>query len=130
VLGAADAKVLVVEIRKLLAQNTTSGEARLALTKALLAIGDDTDVRSALETGVAWADLERLVEAQAAFPITSIVISHDMLSTFRIADQIVMIQDGQVVAAGTPDALRAHPDERVQKFIFAGAPPAPETKTP
>jgi len=73
---------------------------------------------------------DMIVEAQAAFPITSIVISHDMLSTFRIADQIVMIQDGQVVAAGTPDALRAHPDERVQKFIFAGAPPAPETKTP
>ena len=73
---------------------------------------------------------DMIVEAQAAFPITSIVISHDMLSTFRIADQIVMIQDGHVVAAGSPDALRAHPDERVQKFIFAGAPPAPETQTP
>ncbi len=73
---------------------------------------------------------DMIVEAQAAFPITSIVISHDMLSTFRIADQIVMIQDGHVLAAGSPDALRAHPDERVQKFIFAGAPPAPETQTP
>jgi len=73
---------------------------------------------------------DMIVEAQAAFPITSIVISHDMLSTFRIADQIVMIQDGHVLAAGSPDALRADPDERVQKFIFAGAPPAPEGETP
>jgi ABC-type transporter Mla maintaining outer membrane lipid asymmetry ATPase subunit MlaF len=63
---------------------------------------------------------DMIVEAQEAFPITSVVISHDMLSTFRIADQVAMVFEGRLLAVGTPDVLRAHPDERVQKFIFAG----------
>ncbi|MCA9543781.1 MAG: ATP-binding cassette domain-containing protein [Myxococcales bacterium] len=63
---------------------------------------------------------DMIVEASQTFDITSIVISHDMLSTFRIADKIAMIHKGELVAAGTPDELRACPDERVQAFIYAG----------
>ncbi len=63
---------------------------------------------------------DMIVEAQEAFPITSIVISHDMLSTFRIADQIVMVHRGRILAIGSPDELRSHPDPLVTAFIFAG----------
>lgn len=63
---------------------------------------------------------DMIVEAADAFDITSVVISHDMVSTFRIADHIAYLADGRVVAAGTPDALRASADPRVQRFIFAG----------
>lgn len=66
---------------------------------------------------------DMIVEANERFNITSIVISHDMLSTFRIADQIAMIHKGQLRIAGPPEALRASQDERVQAFIFAGAAP-------
>ncbi len=64
---------------------------------------------------------DMIVEASETFDITSIVISHDMLSTFRIADKIAMIYKGHLVAAGTPDELRGCPDERVQQFIYAGS---------
>jgi ABC-type transporter Mla maintaining outer membrane lipid asymmetry ATPase subunit MlaF len=64
---------------------------------------------------------DMIVEAAEKFDITSIVISHDMLSTFRIADKIAMIYKGELMAAGTPDQLRASPNERVQEFIYAGS---------
>jgi ABC-type transporter Mla maintaining outer membrane lipid asymmetry ATPase subunit MlaF len=64
---------------------------------------------------------DMIVEANERFQITSIVISHDMLSTFRIANKVALIHKGHLAAAGTPDELRACPDPRVQSFIFAGA---------
>ena len=64
---------------------------------------------------------EMIVEASERFQITSIVISHDMLSTFRIADQIAMVYHGNLVATGSPADLRASQDERVRGFVFAGA---------
>jgi ABC-type transporter Mla maintaining outer membrane lipid asymmetry ATPase subunit MlaF len=64
---------------------------------------------------------DMIVEAAEHFPITSIVISHDMLSTFRIADRVAMVYQGELAAFGTPDELRARTDPRVQAFIFAGA---------
>ena len=63
---------------------------------------------------------EMIVEAAENFDITSIVISHDMVSTFRIADQIALVHKGVLAAVGTPAELRASDDERVREFIFAG----------
>ncbi|MGK0359363.1 MAG: phospholipid/cholesterol/gamma-HCH transport system ATP-binding protein [Bradymonadia bacterium] len=64
---------------------------------------------------------DMIVEAAEKFDITSIVISHDMLSTFRIADKIAMIYKGELLASGTPDQIRASPHPRVQEFIYAGS---------
>jgi ABC-type transporter Mla maintaining outer membrane lipid asymmetry ATPase subunit MlaF len=64
---------------------------------------------------------DMIVEASNNFDITSIVISHDMRSTFRIADQVIMIKDGELVIAGTPNDLRSSDDPRVKAFIFAGS---------
>ncbi|MCB9546485.1 MAG: ABC transporter ATP-binding protein [Myxococcales bacterium] len=69
---------------------------------------------------------DMIVEAAEAFNITSIVISHDMLSTFRIADKIIMIYKGELAAAGTPDQVKASPDPHVQAFIYAGSTDNPE----
>lgn len=67
-------------------------------------------------------EIDEMIEAtQAHAGITTIVISHDMASTFRIAHVIAMIHEGRIVACGTPAALRASPDEHVQHFIHAGA---------
>ncbi len=64
---------------------------------------------------------EMIVEAAEEFRITSIVISHDMSSTFRVADQIAMIYKGELIAVGSPAELRASEDARVQEFIYAGS---------
>jgi ABC-type transporter Mla maintaining outer membrane lipid asymmetry ATPase subunit MlaF len=64
---------------------------------------------------------DMIEEAQATFDITSIVISHDMVSTFRIADRVAMLVDGEILAFGTPEEVRASQNPRVREFIFAGA---------
>jgi phospholipid/cholesterol/gamma-HCH transport system ATP-binding protein len=49
--------------------------------------------------------------------MTSVVVSHDIASIFRIADRIAMLHEGTVVAIGTPDEMRASRNPAVQEFI-------------
>ena len=49
--------------------------------------------------------------------VTSIVVSHDLVSIFSIADRIVMLYQGKVRMEGTRDELRAADDGIVQQFI-------------
>jgi len=49
--------------------------------------------------------------------LTSIVISHDMEATFRIATHIAMLLEGRILAQGPPAVFRADPDPRIQQFI-------------
>ncbi|MBI4365505.1 MAG: ABC transporter ATP-binding protein [Deltaproteobacteria bacterium] len=54
---------------------------------------------------------------QQELPVTSIVISHDIQSTFRIADQIAMLSGGRIVEAGPPPVVRASRHEIVRRFL-------------
>lgn len=54
---------------------------------------------------------------QKRFRVTSVVITHDMSSVFRIADRVVMLKNGVVSFNGTPDELRACPEPDIQNFI-------------
>jgi phospholipid/cholesterol/gamma-HCH transport system ATP-binding protein len=51
------------------------------------------------------------------FGVTSVVISHDMASTFRIGDRISMLLDGRIVASGTPRQLLAAPHPALREFV-------------
>lgn len=51
------------------------------------------------------------------YNVTSVVISHDMASVFRIADRIAVIQDRRILAAGTVDEIISSQDEYVYSFI-------------
>ncbi len=67
-------------------------------------------------------DIDDMIQqTQEQFDITSIVISHDMSSTFRIAHMIALLNKGEIAAYGTPAEVRASPDPHVQHFIHAGA---------
>jgi phospholipid/cholesterol/gamma-HCH transport system ATP-binding protein len=67
-------------------------------------------------------DIDNMIqETQKQFDITSIVISHDMASTFRIAHMIAMLYEGEIAAYGTPSEVRASPNPHVQHFIHAGS---------
>ena len=51
------------------------------------------------------------------FGVTSVVISHDMASTFRIGDRVSMLYDGKILVTGpAQDVLRA-PDAPVREFV-------------
>jgi phospholipid/cholesterol/gamma-HCH transport system ATP-binding protein len=58
-----------------------------------------------------------IVETRDRFGVTSIVISHDMAGALRIADQIVLLSKGRVVAAGPPRELVASGSELLTEFI-------------
>jgi len=51
------------------------------------------------------------------FHITSIVVTHDMQSAYRVADRIVMLYEGAIIFNGTPDEIRQTQDPVVQQFI-------------
>lgn len=62
--------------------------------------------------------------------ITSVVVSHDIESCFRIADRIIILFYGDIIAEGTVDEIRNSSDPRVIQFIN-GQPegPIPFTRT-
>ena len=58
-----------------------------------------------------------ILDAQRDFQVTSIVISHDVGSIFRIADNIAMLAHGEIRFFGTPNEILDCPDPVVQRFI-------------
>ncbi len=56
-------------------------------------------------------------ELSSKLGVTSIVVSHDLVSIFSIADRIVMLYKGKVRLMGTPADFRSTPDEVIQQFI-------------
>ena len=52
---------------------------------------------------VATKNVDEMIRRTADdFGVTSVVISHDMASTFRIGDRISMLDQGKIVVSGTP----------------------------
>jgi phospholipid/cholesterol/gamma-HCH transport system ATP-binding protein len=53
--------------------------------------------------------------------VTRVVVSHDLTSTFDVADRIAFLYQGVVHALGPPDEIRHSPDPIVQQFITGQA---------
>jgi phospholipid/cholesterol/gamma-HCH transport system ATP-binding protein len=51
--------------------------------------------------------------------LTSIVVSHDLEETFRIADKVIILANGKIAAQGTPDEVRHSTDPLVHQFVNA-----------
>ena len=51
--------------------------------------------------------------------ITSIVVSHDLEETFRIADQVIILANGRIAAQGSPEQVMASDDPLVSQFVHA-----------
>jgi phospholipid/cholesterol/gamma-HCH transport system ATP-binding protein len=51
--------------------------------------------------------------------ITSIVVSHDLEETFRIADQVIVLANGGIAAQGTPEEVRSSTNPLVHQFVNA-----------
>jgi len=65
-----------------------------------------------------------IVDLNTILGVTSVVVSHDIESSFRIADWIIILFYGKKVAEGAPDEIRNADDPRVQQFI-KGEPEGP-----
>jgi len=60
-------------------------------------------------------DMIRDISAETG--VTSVVISHDMASTFRIAHRISMLYNGQIAVTGTPDDIKRCKLPFVREFV-------------
>lgn len=60
---------------------------------------------------------ELILKLQRELGITTVVVTHDMTSAYKISDRIVMLHNGKIIADGDADHIRNHPHPVVQQFI-------------
>jgi phospholipid/cholesterol/gamma-HCH transport system ATP-binding protein len=60
---------------------------------------------------------ELILSLRDKLNMTSIVVTHDMASAYRIADKIAMIYEGKIIFYGTPAEIRATRNPYIQQFI-------------
>lgn len=74
---------------------------------------------------VVTAVIDKLIlDLSEKLSITSVVVTHDMNSVFRIADRIAMLHKGKVLEIGTKDEIKNSKNEYVKQFI-TGSPEGP-----
>ena len=60
---------------------------------------------------------ELILKLQRELEVTSVVVTHDMTSAYKVADRIVMLHNSRIVADGDAGHIRNHPHPVVQQFI-------------
>lgn len=58
-----------------------------------------------------------IIETNKKLGVTSIVVTHDMVSAYKISDKIAMLYDGQIIFHGTPKEIRGSNNPVVHQFI-------------
>ncbi|RJP31094.1 MAG: ABC transporter ATP-binding protein [Candidatus Omnitrophota bacterium] len=58
-----------------------------------------------------------MVDLSHKLNITSVVVTHHMDSAFKIADNIIMLHGGRIIAQGAPDAFRRSADPLIRQFV-------------
>ena len=62
-----------------------------------------------------------IVDLRKKLGVTSVSITHDMQSAYKISDRIAMLYKGEIIEIGTPDAIRASANPIVHQFITGSA---------
>jgi len=60
---------------------------------------------------------ELILKLQKGLGVTTVVVTHDMKSAYKIADRIIMLHNGKIIADGDAKYIRDHPHPIVQQFI-------------
>src|SRR2546423_8138259 len=64
-----------------------------------------------------------ILELKKAFRMTIVVVTHELASAFLIADRMILIDKGNIVAIGTTEEMRASTQPRVRQFLDRVAEP-------
>jgi len=60
---------------------------------------------------------ELILKLQKELDVTSVVVTHDMKSAYKIGDRIIMLHEAKIIADGDAEHIRNHPHPAVQQFI-------------
>ena len=58
-----------------------------------------------------------IIELHNKLKVTSIAVTHDMTSAYKIADRIAMLYNGKIIAVGSPDEIKNTKDPIVHQFV-------------
>lgn len=93
---------------------------RVALARAI-ALNPDVILYDEPTTGLdpIRSDMisELILKLERELGVTSVVVTHDMTSAYKVADRIIMLHNGKIIADGDADHIRNHPHPTVQQFI-------------
>ena len=74
---------------------------------------------SALDPLISLTILDLIKETQRLLQKTYLVISHDILGMFRIADRVAMLSNGKIIECGTPEEVRRSNNSATKEFLEA-----------
>jgi phospholipid/cholesterol/gamma-HCH transport system ATP-binding protein len=78
-------------------------------------------------TGLDPANVDKitdlLLELKTKLGVTSVVVTHDMPSAFKVSDRLAMLHQGRIAAVGTPDEIRTEHDSLFSEFLEGRLPP-------
>ena len=70
---------------------------------------------------------DMILDMQKKLGVTSILVTHDMSSAFRVSNRLAMLLEGKIIKLGTPDEFRKSEDPLIRQFIY-GESEGPLTK--
>lgn len=62
-----------------------------------------------------------IIELHDKLKVTSVAVTHDMVSAYKIATRIAMMYQGQIIHIGTPGEIRNSPNPVIKQFITGSA---------
>ncbi len=102
----------------------------LAMDPEVVFFDEPTSGLDPISAGVVTTLIHELTEKTK---MTSVVVTHDVHAGLSIADHVILLWQGKVIAEGEPEQIRQSTDERVRQFI-EGRPDGPipfsRSKTP
>jgi phospholipid/cholesterol/gamma-HCH transport system ATP-binding protein len=90
----------------------------IAMDPAIILYDEPT---TGLDPIAADAINDLIVDLRKKLGVTSVAITHDMHSAYKISDRIAMLYKGEILETGTPDQIRKTENPIVHQFITGSA---------
>ena len=93
---------------------------RVALARALMMEPEYVlydEPTTGLDPIMAESINDLIIRINDALGVTTVVVTHDMASAYKIGDKMSMLEEGKVIFTGTPEEIRKSKNPVIQKFI-------------
>jgi len=93
---------------------------RVALARSLITEPDVMlydEPTTGLDPITADAINNLILDLNQRLKITSLIVTHDLASAFKVAHRMAFLNEGVIAVEGTPDEIKASPDETLQRFL-------------